>query len=146
MPVQITPALLYKTAAFLNAITVPGHVLFGLQTVFPGINTMKTDKKEGEVAKASVTACFNYINGALIVAGIDRFSLQLVLLALTVLALLNWQWAKTGGPKTLEEKGIFWTLAINGLIDGATYFRVGEYPPLGFAWVAPALGVAAQFL
>jgi hypothetical protein len=69
MPVQINPSLLFKTAAFINAITIPGHVLFGLDTVHPALNKMDTTSKKGKVAKASATACFNYINGALLMAG-----------------------------------------------------------------------------
>lgn len=61
-------------------------------------------------------------------------------------ALLNWQWARTSGPKTVEEMVMFWTMVVNGVIDGATYFRVGEYAPLGFAWVAPACSVVAKYL
>ncbi|KAF2673781.1 hypothetical protein BT63DRAFT_421911 [Microthyrium microscopicum] len=130
MPIEtITPAVLFKTAAFLNAITIPGHLVFGLDTVHPGLNTMETKTRKGKVAKASAQACFNYINGALLTA-----------------ALLNWQWARTAGPKTREEIIIFWTLVINGFIDGLTYFRAGEYGPLGFAWVAPGLSVAAKYL
>jgi hypothetical protein len=59
---------------------------------------------------------------------------------------LNWQWAKTSGPKTREEIIMFWTLVVNGLIDGYTYFKAGEYTPLGFAWVAPACSVAAKYV
>jgi hypothetical protein len=46
-------------------------------------------------------------------------------------ALLNWQWGRTGGPKTNEEKLIFWTLVVNGSVDGATYISGGMYGPLG---------------
>jgi hypothetical protein len=63
--------LLYKTSAFINAISVPGHILLGLQKVHPVLNTIpETEKSPNQLAgKKSAQACFNYINGALAVAG-----------------------------------------------------------------------------
>jgi hypothetical protein len=69
MPTPITPSLLFKTAAVLNALTIPGHFLFGRTTVYPGLNTINTSNRQGLVTKASALACFNYLHGSLLVAG-----------------------------------------------------------------------------
>jgi hypothetical protein len=58
-------------------------------------------------------------------------------------AILNWQWARTGGPQTAEEKVVFWTLFFGGLISGATYISGGLYTPLICSWAAPMCSVAA---
>jgi len=61
--------MLFNTAAFRNAISVPGHIALGLQTVHPVLNTLPTPSRKAVASKASLQACFNYVNGALLVAG-----------------------------------------------------------------------------
>jgi hypothetical protein len=75
MPITVTPALLYKTAAFISAISVPGHILFGLDTVHPTLGSIKITRRKDKVGHASATASYNYVNGAL-----------------AILALLNLHW------------------------------------------------------
>lgn len=72
----LNPALLYKTAVFINAISIPGHVALGLQLVHPGLNAIASSKTAGAdesgkkvAVKRSAQACFNYINGSLLIAG-----------------------------------------------------------------------------
>jgi len=128
---MINAALLYKTSAAISFISVPGHILLGLGKVHPVLNTIPAaDKSKKQLAgKRSAQACFNYVNGALAVAG-----------------LLNLQWARTGGPTSLEEKVIFWIMVGNGFIDGLTYISAEEYGPLGCMWVAPLCSVLAYTL
>jgi len=134
--IGLSPSALYKTATFLNAICIPGHILLGLNIVHPTLNTIVTSSKDDKkvparnlAGKRSAQACFNYINGSLLIA-----------------ALLNWQWARTGGPRSLEEKLVFWTLIINGAIDGATYASAKLYAPLICMWAAPLCSMAALLL
>ena len=61
-------------------------------------------------------------------------------------ALLNWQWARTGGPQTREEMAVFWTILGMGLWSGLRYVQVGEFKPLGCLVLAPACSVAALFM
>lgn len=67
---------------------------------------------------------------------------QVVLTGLS--ALLNIQWARTGSPKTLEEKLIVWTTAIAGTLTGIRYFRARSYAGLGCLWVAPWMTAGAM--
>lgn len=43
----LNAALLYKTAVFINAISIPGHVALGLQLVHPGLNAIASSKTAG---------------------------------------------------------------------------------------------------
>ena len=69
--------LLFKTAVFLNGISIPGHILLGLNIVHPVLNTIVTtskpegpkDPKQNIAGKRSAQACFNYHNGSLLIAG-----------------------------------------------------------------------------
>jgi hypothetical protein len=151
----LTPTLLYKTAVFFNAVSIPGHILLGLKTVHPTLNTIQTPSPAGNsktaarnlAGKRSAQACFNYINGSLFIAGKPHMYKHPHVWSVTVvLALLNWQWARTGGPKSKEEQLLLWTLFINGLIDGATYISGNLYSPLGCMWVAPMCSVAAYLI
>jgi hypothetical protein len=75
----LSASLLYKTATFLNAISIPGHIALGLETVHPVLNIIvtasKSDGTAGKVSrrnlggKRSAQACFNCINGSLLIAG-----------------------------------------------------------------------------
>jgi hypothetical protein len=69
MPISVTPAQLFKTAAFLSAISVPGHVIFGLDTVHPTLSSIKIGNRKSKAGHASATASYNYVNGALAILG-----------------------------------------------------------------------------
>jgi hypothetical protein len=69
MPISVTPAQLFKTAAFLSAISVPGHVLFGVDTVHPTLSSIKIGNRKSKAGHASATASYNYVNGALAILG-----------------------------------------------------------------------------
>lgn len=124
----LTPATLYKIAAALNLISIPGHIKFGLDLAHPAIATTSTSP-EHKIGKRGAQTVWNYVNASLLVA-----------------ALLNWQWSLTGGPRTREEKAILWTLLVAGYGAGYRYYQVGAYAPLGLYWLAPTLSAAAMQL
>ena len=66
--------------------------------------------------------------------------------AFFLLAFLNWRWAKTGGPTTLEEKGMLAALVLGGLREGWGYFKIGTYRPLVVFWGAPLASLVAWLL
>ncbi|EON64726.1 hypothetical protein W97_03959 [Coniosporium apollinis CBS 100218] len=123
-----TPQTLFKTAAILNAIFVPAHIVFGLTDVHPAINSIPSTPQH-RIGQRGAQNCYNYVNASLLVA-----------------ALLNWQWARTGGPQTREEMAVFWTILGIGLWSGLRYVQVGEFKPLGCLVLAPACSVAALFM
>lgn len=43
---------LFKIAAFLNAISVPGHLLMGLQKIYPGLALLKEKRHAAALAGA----------------------------------------------------------------------------------------------
>ncbi len=158
-----TAQTLFKMAAILNAIFVPAHVLFGLTDVHPAINTIPNTRQH-RVGKRGAQNCYNYVNASMAVAGmLSPFPsfppLRLgpppllypvlegsITDARAIEALLNWQWARTGGPKTPEEMAVFWAILAAGFWSGFRYVQVGEYKPLPVLVVAPTLSAAAVFM
>jgi hypothetical protein len=55
-------------------------------------------------------------------------------------------WARSDGPKTLEEKGIIWITVVVAGIGGWRFFEVKSYGPLGTLWIAPPLSLVAMLL
>ncbi|KAH8743157.1 hypothetical protein F5883DRAFT_570078 [Diaporthe sp. PMI_573] len=119
---------LYYTAAALNIISIPGHYFFGIQHVDPAIAEIPISS-ELALGKATATTAWDMVNGML-----------------AILGLLNYKWAKTGGPKPLEEKIIVWTTLALGSYVGLRYFKVKSYAGLGCLWAAPWLTAAATML
>lgn len=58
-------------------------------------------------------------------------------------ALLNWRWARNGGPKDTDEKAIFYTVLIAGVLGGFGFYKAEVYPPLGSLWFASLSSAAA---
>jgi hypothetical protein len=50
--IKMDAPTLFKLAAFLNAISVPGHLIMGLQKVYPALNLLKERKNAGALAGA----------------------------------------------------------------------------------------------
>jgi len=109
--------LFFKTAAILNAISIPGHLLLGIQKVYPALSVLDAKHAQGKAAA--------------------RVSWDNVHILLFINAVLNWQWAQTNGPQTLGEKLVVWSMMVAGLVASRRYFQVGEYGPLGCLFVAP---------
>lgn len=77
---------------------------------------------------------------------LDRLCIYVCLTLFFLLAFLNWRWAKTGGPTTLEEKGMLAALVLGGLREGWGYFKIGTYRPLVVFWGAPLASLVAWLL
>ncbi|RJE25257.1 hypothetical protein PHISCL_02407 [Aspergillus sclerotialis] len=116
---------LYYASAAINAISVPGHVLFGINQVDPAVASIPSDE-ELALGKATATTAWDMVN---------------TLLAAS--ALLNIQWSRVG-VRTLEEKAIIWTTVFAGTLTGWRYFKVRSYAGLGCLWVAPWLTAGAM--
>lgn len=61
-------------------------------------------------------------------------------------ALLNYQWALTGGPTTMAEQLMLLASVAASAYPGYGYFKLGAYAPLGCLWVAPWCSAAAFLL
>ncbi|KAJ9619486.1 hypothetical protein H2203_008264 [Taxawa tesnikishii (nom. ined.)] len=107
--------IMFKIAAILNALSVAGHMEHSFRVVHKAISTISSPHNPG--ARRAAEVCVDYVNGSLVIA-----------------ALLNWQWARTGGPTTKEERAMFWTFLVTHLWSGFRYFQIGVYPPLGSLW------------
>ncbi|KIV96773.1 hypothetical protein B0A52_01066 [Exophiala mesophila] len=119
---------LFKAAAVLNALSIPGHMKYGFDYIYPSVALVPGGPKHAFGKQGAVDG-WDYMNGSLAIA-----------------ALLNWQWSTTGGPTTKFENLMFWTLFASGGLCGIRYFKVGSYKPLLCHWVAPVLAVAALWL
>ena len=62
---------LFKLAAFLNAISVPGHLVMGLQKVYPALELVKGSRHEG--AKAGTRNSWDNVHVLLIINGGLKF-------------------------------------------------------------------------
>jgi hypothetical protein len=143
----LSPPLLFKTAAALNAIYVPLHILFGLNEIHPVISAMPTVRQKDKAGKRSAQVGFNYVNGGLIIAGkFSDLDFGDALTLMACLALLNYKWSKEGGPRSLEEKMILWTIVLNGGVAAYTYALAGLYAAWGCHVVAPLCSAAALVL
>ncbi|KAL0253129.1 hypothetical protein SLS55_010580 [Diplodia seriata] len=120
-------ALLFKTAAALDVISIVGHTLMGFKTVHPALNSIPTaTSRDNNVGRVGAQGTWNYFNASLL-----------------ALAALNWQWARTGGPQTTEETIALAATTIMGFVSSVGYAKVGEYAPLTCLFVAPLLSVVA---
>ncbi len=61
-------------------------------------------------------------------------------------ALLNWQWSRSAGPRTTEEKAMLFTLSVAGAIWSARYAQISTYMPLFPLLIAPSCSLAAYVL
>ncbi|GFF32560.1 hypothetical protein IFM61606_10829 [Aspergillus udagawae] len=119
------PTTLYYASAAINAVSIPGHILFGIREVDPAIASIPSNEKHA-LGKATATTAWDMVN-ALLAAS----------------ALLNIQWSRVG-VRTLEEKAIIWTTVLAGTLTGWRYFKVRSYAGLGCLWVAPWLTAGAM--
>ncbi|KAL2217312.1 hypothetical protein M432DRAFT_669704 [Thermoascus aurantiacus ATCC 26904] len=120
------PSTLYYASAAINAISIPGHIMFGIKHVDKAVDSIPPSP-EHALGKATATTAWDMVNSML-----------------AALALLNFQWAKRGGPRTLEERLIVWTSVLAGTLVGWRYFKVHAYAALGCLWVAPWMSAAAM--
>ncbi|KAJ9641332.1 hypothetical protein H2199_005302 [Coniosporium tulheliwenetii] len=149
---------LFKVAAILNSLSIVGHSWFGFESGHATISTIP-DTPQHKAGKRAAHICFNYVNNSLAVAGalypfpvfivrlkspfLASAEMPLMLTDASRKALLNWQWARTGGPRTREEWAMFWIILGAGFWHGFRYSQGGQYAPLGALVVAPILGALA---
>ncbi|KAL4746830.1 hypothetical protein BDW68DRAFT_195232 [Aspergillus falconensis] len=118
------PTTLYYASAAINVISIPGHILFGIDQVDPAVASIPSNK-ELALGKATATTAWDMVN-ALLAAS----------------ALLNIQWSRVG-VRTLEEKAIILATVLAGTLTGWRYFKARAYAGLGCLWVAPWLTAGA---
>ena len=63
-----SPSILYYTSAALTAISVPGHIQFGLKALDPAIDQIP-NTTQNDVGKASATAAWDMMNSMLATLG-----------------------------------------------------------------------------
>ncbi|QDS78190.1 hypothetical protein FKW77_005594 [Venturia effusa] len=111
--------LLFKIASAINAISIPGHLVMGLNKVYPSLRLLGDEKHAGALAGA-------------------RNSWDNVHVLLLVNAILNYQWSQIGGPRTQGEKIIVLAMFLAGLPSSFRYFKAKEYGGVGPMLIAPA--------
>lgn len=65
-----SPRTLFKLAALLNAVSVPGHIILGLTNIHPAINAIPSTPQH-KVGKRGAQNAWNYVNSGLLIAGIS---------------------------------------------------------------------------
>ena len=63
-----SPSILYYTASALNAISIPGHIQFGVQAVDPAI-ALVPNTAQHALGKATATTAWDMVNGMLATLG-----------------------------------------------------------------------------
>lgn len=145
MSLSFIPTTLYYASAAIHAVSIPGHIVFGIKHVDPAVSRIPSDP-ELAIGKATATTAWDMVNALLGASGITFSSTFVrlgVLMALIFVALLNVQWARVG-VRTFEEQVIVWTTVLAGSLVGTRYFRVQSYAGLGCLWVAPWMTLGAM--
>lgn len=62
------PTTLYYASAAINAVSIPGHIAFGIQEVDPAIATIPSNS-EHALGKATATTAWDMVNGLLAASG-----------------------------------------------------------------------------
>ncbi|KPI40421.1 uncharacterized protein AB675_7730 [Cyphellophora attinorum] len=119
---------LFRISAALNAISVPGHIAFGKEHVDPSLETLSKGTRQQRTAAAGTANGWDYMNAGF-----------------ATLAVYNYYWSITGGPKTTPEKTLFWSLLAASLWAARRYAAAGVYSPLTSVAVAPLLSLAGWY-
>lgn len=141
------PNTLYYASAAIHAISIPGHIIFGINEVDPAIAAIPSDS-EHALGKATATTAWDMVNALLAASGrpsriIISMRPSLLLTFDSFLALLNIQWARVT-VRTTEEKLIVWTTVVAGAFVGWRYFKHRAYAGLGCLWFAPWMTLSAM--
>lgn len=67
------PTTLYFASAAINAVSIPGHILFGINEVNPAITSIPPDEKYA-LGRATATTAWDMVNALL--AGLGTCSLN----------------------------------------------------------------------
>lgn len=65
---SFTPTTLYYASAAINAVSIPGHILFGIKEVDPAIASIP-DNEEHVLGKATATTAWDMVNALLAASG-----------------------------------------------------------------------------
>lgn len=66
----MSSALLFKTAAVISAICIPGHMAMGFKAVHPAINSIPTTASQHrKVGQRGAQNAWNYFNASLLISG-----------------------------------------------------------------------------
>lgn len=65
---QSVSSLLFKAAAVLNAISVPGHIKYGIEHVNPAIDALAANPSL-KIGEQSAVVAWDYMNGTILIAG-----------------------------------------------------------------------------
>lgn len=65
---SLLPTTLYYASAAIHAVSVPGHILFGLNTVEPAVASIPSDDKHA-IGKATATTGWDMVNALLTASG-----------------------------------------------------------------------------
>lgn len=60
--------------------------------------------------------------------------------------LLNLKWAKTQGPRGIEEEGVLAVMILGGVVEGWRSLRNEEWLPLVAFWGIPVLSLAGTIV
>lgn len=63
-----SPSTLYYTAALLHGLSVPGHMLFGVEYVYKAIEKIPSTQNLA-VGKSGARNCWDCLNGSLAILG-----------------------------------------------------------------------------
>ena len=67
---MVGSALIYKTAAVLDIISIAGHTLMGLKIVHPTLGSIQTETShDRRVGQRGAETAWNYFNASLVVSG-----------------------------------------------------------------------------
>jgi hypothetical protein len=62
------PTTLYYASAAINAVSIPGHILFGIREVDPAIASIPSNEKHA-LGKATATTAWDMVNALLAASG-----------------------------------------------------------------------------
>ncbi|RAL08902.1 uncharacterized protein BO97DRAFT_459886 [Aspergillus homomorphus CBS 101889] len=119
---------LYTAASFLCFAIIPKHVKVGLTLIPKAIEAIPATE-EFTLAKAIIPATWHFVNGYLVTLG-----------------LLNYRWARSGGPTSTAEQWMVGANALAGALVGVRYYKAGLNIGLLVLWLAPSLSIAAGLL
>ncbi|KAH6690613.1 hypothetical protein F5X68DRAFT_203356 [Plectosphaerella plurivora] len=125
---QFAGKTLFLASAFLNALSVPGHIKYGIEHLNPALRTIK-HLPDHVAGHESAIVGWDYMNASFLIAGI-----------------LNYHWSTTSGPRRPYEVAILWTLLLSGGTVGVRFWNLSSFKPLLSLWLAPVLSLAGWVL
>lgn len=66
------PTTLYYASAAINAISIPGHIVFGIKEIDPAVAMIPSNANHA-LGKATATTAWDMVNGLLAASGAFNF-------------------------------------------------------------------------